>query len=454
MDSGVHIGLAAWLHHRCDGEGFLAWPAAPVSMQLARLEGAENSQDMARVAEFSRLVNFVARPGRPAQPFASQPLWSVHAGVLQRMQFAQRAWTDAENETFLRARAVLYGDDGTTTPLFQLYQEFRAAYDDLLLAGASAEELRDVMLGWELEGGKSVVEAARATVERLTSRSTLSAAVAERDGLEFLPVDPSGADYAMTGFAPISVLDTSGWVSASVVLGDLDGAVARAPQRQRETWTRWRRGKTGTVTFRFAILQVDRDWFSPQLYGADDWTLSDEVVSDGASDGSLPAYPARVYLVRGVSWKGEPAKPRPPAPAPPPVRPVPMLSSAVRASLPRLVVRPAALAVGRPKGLRVAPAKPARRTKPTARPATARVRGPALAAPLTLSSASVTRPLLSPALLPSIVTVHNRLQVARLLAARSTSFQPVSADPTLWAVGFGCESLPKAPNPHPGYSWN
>ncbi|MEZ5861475.1 MAG: hypothetical protein R3D28_21260 [Geminicoccaceae bacterium] len=132
METGLHIGLAAWLHDHCDRAGFPAWPAAPVGLSLASLERAENAADMAAVAEFARLVNFVAHRGQPARPFdAAAPLWRVHAALLSRMGFAERAWTEAENASFLAARATLYLPGGGMTSLYRLYQECRAAHRDL-----------------------------------------------------------------------------------------------------------------------------------------------------------------------------------------------------------------------------------------------------------------------------------------------------------------------------------
>ncbi|NDR56195.1 hypothetical protein [Aliiruegeria sabulilitoris] len=467
MDSGVHIGLAAWLHHRCDGEGFAAWPGAPVALRLARLEGAENSEDMARVAEFSRMVNFVACRGAPARPFDSAaPLWEVHSDLLGAMEFAERAWTEAENAAFTAARAMLYGPDGMT-PLYRLYQEFRTAYQDLLTAASGADVLREAMIAWEIEGGKSVIEAAMATIERLMTRSTLSRAQAERDALLFLPVDPAGAGYAMTGFAPISALDDSGWISASVELNDIDGAVSRAQQRETAGWRNWRQGKTGKLCFRYAILLIDRDWFTPQLYRAEDWNLPGQrLVSDGGTEGALPAYPARLYAVRDVTLKPDPPKPskpqrpsvgmvsRPPVATLRPLQARP--SVATLASRPRPVLGTARAkglsATTLAKPLSAAPVITASALRPSLS-ATALSR-PTVAGGLTLSAKPVAR--LKPGTIEQIgnLTVQRRLAAARQIVARVSVAGSPPPDPTLWAVGFGCESLPEAPNPHPGYGWN
>ena len=40
-----------------------------------------------------------------------------------------------------------------------------------------------------------------------------------------------------------------------------------------------------------------------------------------------------------------------------------------------------------------------------------------------------------------------------MIVARPPAAPPTVVDRTVWAVGFGCESLPAAPNPHPGYGW-
>jgi len=443
-------------------------------MRLARLEGAESPEDMARIAEFSRMVNFVARHGQAARPGGGVPLWEVHADILRRMDFAARAWTEAENQAFLDARATLYGDEGMT-PLYHLYKEFRAAHQELLAAGAPADALREAMVAWELEGGKSEIEAALATIERLLGRSTLSRVQAEREALMILPVDPSGADYAMTGFSPISVLDNSGWVSASAGIADLDGAVARAPQDRTGAWRAWRQGKTGSISFRFAILLIDRDWFSPALYAADDWTLPGEaVVADGqGGGGALPAYPLRVYLVRDVRHK--PGQAKPPAPVRPQRRPakpphILLPDRAIEVARPLVLNRAAAVAahtrrtplsVAQPKGLSAAkPAALSARTTTTARRATRPAvasQFPATQLPaasrVTLTAQPVAQ--LRPGTIERVsnLTVRRRLAVARQVVARVPPAGPPPPEPTLWAVGFGCEALPEAPNPHPGYGW-
>lgn len=458
MDSGIHIGLAAWLHHRCDGQGFPAWPGAPVPLRLARLERAASPDDMARLAEFARLVNFVARPGAAARPFDPVPLWRVHSDLLGRMEFARRAWTEAENAAFAAARAVLYGADGKTA-LYRLYLECRAAYQDLLASGADPEALRHAAVAWELEGGRIEIEAALATIERLAARSSLSAATAERDALYLLPVDPAGASYAMTGYAPISVLDDAGWISASVGLADIDGAVALAPQRETASWTGWRRGRTGTLAFRYAILQIDRDWFSPQIYRADDWRLpGTDRASDGAGGGTLPAYPARLYAVRDVALHPDP--PRPPSQSPAlSVSAGHVLRAGLRTGLPSAVGPIAALSAAPPKSLprrmpdTVILAQPVLPAKLRPAPAPATVATMPVTGRLTLSADAVRR--LDPGIIQSVthLTVARRLAVARDLVAPVPPAGPAPRDPTLWAVGFGCESLPKAPNPHAGYGW-
>ena len=331
METGLHIGLAAWLHDHCDRAGFPAWPAAPVGLSLASLERAENAADMAAVAEFARLVNFVVHRGQPARPFdAAAPLWRVHAALLSRMGFAERAWTEAENASFLAARATLYLPGGGMTSLYRLYQECRAAHRDLLAAGADAAALREASVAWEVEGGKSAIEAALATIERLTARSTLSRATAERAGLELLPVDPAGAAYALTGMAPLSIFDDSGWLTADVPLADLDHAVTKAPQGDAGAWSGWRQGRTGGVTFRSIVLLLNRDWFTPDLYAGDDWHLPDGgVVADGnGATGELAAYSARVYAVRDVRHVPAPTRPtKPPAGLPTlPIRPRPPIA--------------------------------------------------------------------------------------------------------------------------------
>ena len=73
---------------------------------------------------------------------------------------------------------------------------------------------------------------------------------------------------------------------------------------------------------------------------------------------------------------------------------------------------------------------------------------------LTLSAEPVRR--LDVGIIESVseLVVTRRLRIAQELVAVTPPSVDQSPDPTLWAVGFGCDSLPKAPNPHAGYGWS
>ncbi|PIL22097.1 hypothetical protein P775_01115 [Puniceibacterium antarcticum] len=483
MQTGLHIGLAAWLHANCDGAGFASWPSAPHQTALARLESAQDGADMARVAEFSRMVNFAAQKDQPAEPFAATALWHVHAQIIRRMIFAERAWTEWETREFDAARAMLYTEGPLGLPQmtarYSLYQEHSNGYTDLVLTDASDLEISAAMTAWIVEGSKLDIEAAQATITRLAGRSTLPLADADRlrvDGV--LPVDPAGLPYAMTGFSPISAVYEAGWLNAEVDLQDLQRALDHSPAGLR-AWQSWVGTRMGSVRFRYAVLSLHRDWLTEAIYAADDWTLSGSGVSDGTgAKGVLPAIPNRVYLVREAELRLE--NPRP-APAPRPANPLqPGRAVVLRTSVPLVmgqIAKPAAGVVTmQPRSPVVTAAVLSKDVLASATikplPSRASVR-PAIAASLSTVKPAARAPVVSsPLRTGKIVQLHNpllqkidgaqiqtRLTLARsLIAARATNAPPANPPPTprdqtIWVVGFGCDPLPQAPNANPSYRW-
>ncbi|MFD2091137.1 hypothetical protein [Blastococcus deserti] len=460
LPDGLHIGLAAWIAARREGDGFPAWPALPLETRLVDLEALQTVHDLARAAEFARMVNFLPQKGAYADPFGgTQPLWGLHRDLLGRMVFAVRAWTAAEDEQWRAARRILWeeGPDGSPrmTSAFRLYDELRLAYQQLVEAGAGAAELTVAHAAWTATGHKLEVEAALATINRLARRSSLPQAENERLSLEpdRLPATTDGS-YAVTTFSPVSAVRVETWLTAEATLDELEAAVGDAQPRAK--WTAWRSVRTGAVRFRYAVLDLHRAWFTGTLYRADDWRLGDGSVAaagDGAG-GQIPAYVRSVYLVSLEEVRTGP-KPPLPDPRPPPfprfpvvvdrVRPRPGLHAPAESRLslseaPRAGVMVSASPPA-PADVSVMPVHPVALAAST--------RAPDLewhAAPLGRLRVA------------TVADFSQRLTIATTLIAVQESSSAPSTGPVpptapVFVVGFGCVPLPASPQPNPAYQW-
>ena len=444
MQDGLHVGLAAWVGKQRVEDDFVVWPALPLPAELDGIEKVATMVDLARVAEFAQLVNFVPRNGTYATPFnAAQRLWVVHRDLLQRMAFAMRTWTAAENTEWNRAVSRLYETGGGESPRmtreYRRYEECRVAYTDLLASGATPEELTQAYAEWAVNG-KVEIEAALATVSRLAQRSTAPQAAEQQTLLDpaFLPSTSDGS-YAATEFAPLSATRPKTWLAAKVTFNDLELAIgSRGP---KEKWSAWRNTRSGTVGFRFVALDLRRSWFSQGIYEADDWRLSGEPVSFGDGiHGQLPAYVSSVYLVIVDEVRVDP---RPKInPESPPIFIPPHLPNKLKLKTMRLQDADHKFITRSARTLFTSP-QPRRG--------------------VVLPSTSVLpEPILPPPgrqnwLVPSLpvrVVLAERLALAEAIvtqAERTELPRPVVAS---FVVGFGCTTLPKSPNPNPSYQWD
>jgi hypothetical protein len=321
--------------------------------------------------------------------------------------------------------------------VYKRYEECRVAYNDLLESGAEAAELTRALAEWAVNG-KAEVEAALATLARLARRSTLPLADEQQALLDpaFLASTVDGS-YAATEFAPLSAIRPATWLAAEVTFDDLERAIGGGP---REKWTVWRAGRTGTLRFRFAALDLRRSWFSQAIYEADDWRLVGEPVSAGDGiGGRLPAYVSSVYLAIVDEVRANP-KPKIDTQTPPIFIP-PHLPDR-RLVTTRLTAGPA-LAVARPLAVSARPRLGVSGTGSADRPAPPVVSRPNLAALRVNRLGVVSR--------PTRFVVAERLALADVLARPGgTTTRPADA---AFVVGFGCTTLPPSPRPNPGYQW-
>ncbi len=458
MQDGLHIGLAAWINAQRNTGGFAVFPAMPIVTTPINLEAAQNPNDIARAAEFARLVNFVPRQGQVADTFStSTVLWNLHLETLGHMDFATAAWTQAEKAQFEAARSVLYSNDAAGLPLpsdrHLLYLEMKNAYEDLQNTGGSADELTLAMANWITLGYKQIVEDALETTIRLGVRSNLTRTENERISLQ-RTLDTSGIQppIAPTYFAPISATAPETWMEAKVSFDNLDQAVGSGPESAR--WKAYRANRFGEVSFKYAVLNCLRPWFTPALYSADDWRLreGDPNVSQGnGMEGRLPAYVSSVYLVKVLNVTIQP----------PPARPtIPIVLATTVAMRPVLQVATAPKDVGAysPKKGEVSKAM----REPLAGARVEMEERVAVRRPMNVLHTAETVPFLTARNLGQVqmVTAANlnqRYLVAQEYLVDRNRPRPAPSEPPpelqIYVAGFGCEKIPFSPNPNPNYQW-
>lgn len=474
MQDGLHIGLAAWIHQQRSTGGFVVYPASPIVQPLVELESIQNARDLAQAAEFARLVNFIPRQGQVADPFNDAAvLWRVHRNVLGMMDHATEPWSKAERASYQVARDVLYTTDATgyLAPSQKrlrydeyriAYQDLQRTYQDLQIAGdSSAEELlalagdvAKALADWMLAGYKNEVEDALEVIAALAARSSLGQA--QNEAL-LLSQDPPGIglrfhgdmEFAATYFAPISAIDHGTWMQGKVSFADFDGAVGNNPPNNR--WKAYLANRAGEVSFDYAVLNCIRPWYTPELYRTDDWRLRPEgtVVSRGnGTDGLLPAYVESVYLAVVKDITNAPTAPQ-------------------REKLPRIQNLERLNEIEMNQLLREMRANLEIMNKVTDSPLVMRPRStlkvdvPSRRVPLNAAlipntaSFVATRSGQMRKVTVADINYRHAVLLASLTGQSSTSTTQPEATPSLiYAVGFGCEKIPLAPNPNVNYRWD
>jgi hypothetical protein len=486
MQDGLHIGLAAWINEQRNTGSFLAYPTMPIITALVDLEAVQNVHDLAKAAEFARLVNFIPHQGQMADTFSDAAiLWRVHRDILIQMDHATEPWTSAEEARYQAARKVLYTIDSSGLPApsqqLLLYEEMRNAYQDLSRSGGSSGEIAQAMSNWVVLGHKLLIEDAFEVIGRLSSRSSRNQA--QNEAL-LLNEDPPGVglrfygdmEFAPTYFAPISAIARETWMEAKVSFDDLDHAVGDTQPNGK--WKAFRANRSGEVLFDYVVLQCIRPWYTATLYQANDWKLGTNslMVSKGnGTEGLLPAYVDAIYLVsvKNVTTASRPSFPLPIEPQPPSPRPSGPRLPFPPPSGPRLPFPPhfppAELS---PQTLQTKPiyvadssigvVKRAVNT-PMATRMVATTSGSLVALQLSSAEASTSaterfaamylgqvRRVTADDLNRRYTLVHELLEGAGWPAFTSTE-DPMYAE--IYVAGFGCQIIPFSPNPNPNYQW-
>lgn len=453
MQEGLHIGLAAWINAQRNTDSFSVFPASPIPIALADLDSVKDASDLAKAAEFARLVNFVPRQDEVADVFsASAVLWEVHRDILGRMDFATEPWTSAERAQYQAARDTLYTTDSAGRPSpsekLLLYEEMKRAYQDLQDAGGTPAEISQALANWMVLGFKRTVEDALEIIPRLAGRSSRNLALNEQASLQperlLLRGDLS---FAPTYFAPISALARETWMTAKVSFIDLDGTVGSSPARGK--WKAYLANRAGDVSFDYMVLRCLRPWYTPALYRADDWRFSTggTIVSNGnGTEGLLPAYVDAVYLVSVGDVTTRPNRPL--------TRPAADLAIAERAKISRRILQAGSSGA-------TGPSPEVAATAPLAISAGSTSIGPSsVSAPnrlltVTTPTLQFTRARVGELRRVTAVDVDQRYMKARVFLAGVVQPRPPTAEePQIYVAGFGCEKMPFSPNPNVNYQWS
>lgn len=455
MSPGLHIGLAGWLSAVQSSEGFYTSTVVPQAINLVDLEAIQSMEDLSKVSDFSTLTNAIPKQGQLISD--SSVLWRKHRQILETMQFALRPWTQLEREQYDGAVNFLYtlDPDGHRVPSEQylLYQEMKSVYESQVLSGGAQVDIQSAMADWIAIGYKMEVEHALMVIDQLTARTSITSAQDEKLSL----AEPTGAallhqsnsHFAPVYFSPISAIDQTTWLRAEVTFSEIDDCMAGTDFVS--SWQSYRANKHGSITFKYAILQCHRPWFSNSIYEANDWILptGHEKVSKGNGvEGQLPAYIDAVFLVSIESIKLTKPKPNP----------------AIGIRHPRSRRLLANDTRGIQVGNKILSAnKHARLSEASMINQEVRRKSTSPLSPVSprvmLKPSNRTSLKVKPTLMLTALAVNSRMAIASSLLQRRngqntsrTSQSSHESSPT-YIVGYGCKILAYAPNPNPHYEW-
>lgn len=374
------------------------------------------------------------------------------------MELASTARSTEDQATYVAAQAKLFIEhDGRMlpTPEYELYLEYRRLYHDLRDTEASATDLSLAMTDWSTLGHKATIESALAQILRIESKPTTSHRIMdERDALQVRLDSMADPVFAETFYAPASAASPEDWLEARVTFEDLERSIATTGPWQE--WRNWRAGRSGSVTFRYATLDIFRPWFTSALYSGDDWRMGDaSVVSTGDGiTGQLPAFADSVMIARvdriDYGTTGKPPTPHTPTsrttifrrtvtPTTTPARKGLSISQAPRRGV-----------VALPVAGRTWLSNTLSPTTGFARPGlTTGTTLPAIQRPLRTISLQSRMQLATSLIDNRKLNIEDRL--TRLIKPQRS--QQADADETIYVVGFGCTKIPAAPSPNPNHSW-
>lgn len=450
MQAGLHIGLGCWVHSRQSGVAPRpAIPSVALPLELRHISSVESAADLARISELSVLANRL-NDGTATYRSGSEAglLWERHREIINEMDSATSTLSSEERADLAWANQVLYRDDGfTISERHALYRETRRIHEDLVLAGAEPNEVADAYQNWLTLGHKVDVEEALATKVTLSRETSRVVAAQDRTRIDnALDTIGGNVPHVPTQFTPISALSTENWESAEVDLEALDKAIHG--DVDRSDWTIFKGRKTGHVRFRFAAIDLIRPWFTESIYEADDWRLPGaDRVSDGTgSNGRLPSYYSKAYLVQVEEVRQRP------------VKPAASLSTPAMLSVNSGVAAGNNLAANRLRPPLTTPLVRTRSAFGATMPRAYAVLA-ASSAGRSARNAVAIQTIGTPGALARIEVISSLVATQRLefalmhIQSHQDTPKPEKPKPT-WLVGFGSTNLPASPNPNPNHQWN
>jgi len=465
LQTGLHMGIAAWINDMRKFDHFLNCPAIPQALELVDLESIQSMQDIGKVAEFSQMTNYIPRQNQPIDN--TKKLWRKHREILQNMNFASEPWDTNERAEYDTAYNTLYDKDSTGFPdlseKHKWYNDMRSAYEDVRYSEANATEIDQAFSNWAALGFKVEIEDAFETVSRLTLRSSINQAQTEGSSLE----EPDGyalnhygsTYYAPVHFSPLSAVAKETWMEAELSFDDLEKSVIKSSYNNQ--WKGFRANRSGKVKFSYVMLECSRPWFSDSIYASDDWKLDDpSLVSSGnGSDGLVPAYVNIVYLVSVKELKIT-AKPKP--------KPRSKPRNRIGRTLAASVATRQKLEAPKPRVLGVKTKMIAKKGFGTSKSLNPDTRKSTSKAVLLAKAKSRLMLTTLPAVTYSVLQnggilrkisradIDNRIRVTNLRInnqrPNESENQNTESYPT-YVVGFGCKKLPLSPVPNSNYEW-
>lgn len=468
MQRGLNIGIGSWIDAQYEKKTLPAFPSSGIPFELKHFHMLKEPEDLIKSIELSLYANRVGGFGSHYDEIISSSLlWNHHKNIIYSMVHAASTLNISEKKLLEEANRILFDQDGISpSDIYQVYEETRRNYEDLVFQNADASDIQDAYDSWIIFGHREEIEEARATKLQLTRASSNIFAQNDVSKID-MALNNLGGDieYAPTYFSPLSALSTKHWLEAEVDFQALEKSIK--PNVSQVEWKQFCANKVGRVRFKYISIDLSRPWFNEAIYEADDWHLPKNdlelVASGNGKSGKMPWFFSRIYMAKILDIHQETVQvEKPPLMKPDITFPKPS------SPFPTMIGRTHPLSLfNRSVISEVLPhRKPLRRRLSATK--TLLISNTALA--MSESKKSV---LLQPVFRKPVVmfghigslakikkvdtiTVQNKLTftLGKLASLPSHSENSVpEEDPTTYIVGFGRKNLPHCPDPNPNYQW-
>lgn len=289
---------------------------------------------------FARRANQIPARGDYWTP-TGRILWNTFGNVFDEAKLASVPPSSADDAAVLAARNYLNGPDGPT-PEYKAYKLCRSrsqtadqkvreaqltlststdpnvrAEASLALAQAQ-EDLAEANEDWLIIGYKQEVEDAKAVINQAYAKSPSRRWSLWQSTFNAIPArSDADGEFRPTGYNPAHVFDDPGaWIKLSLSGSEVDALTNLAPPEVLRTQDALgdavaAAGEIDRISLEIARVDVERTWFSPELFDSRFWTWAipgETPLSDGDS-GTLPGYVIGLVLVKNIelSWKQPPS---------------------------------------------------------------------------------------------------------------------------------------------------